>query len=78
MAWLLMLELFFYLMVELDAPCSINPLALYPVYAGFFVSGLLAHYIRYRRPPGRSIALAAVSIVINVFFCGLDMGLIRI
>ncbi len=68
----------FYLWAELDAPLAANPLLMYLPIASIVAAGAVVYYLRHGSD-GRSLtAVALADVLLNGFFCGLDMNLIHI
>lgn len=78
LALILFADFLFYVMIELDAPCSFNPYAFYLSMLGIFSAGVLAHYMRNRRAKGRLMMMAAGDVLLNGLFLSLDAQLLKI
>lgn len=78
LAMALPVDLLFYMWVELDAPCALNPYLLYGCMTAVFAAGCVAYYLRFRRKAPGVFLLIFSDVLVNAFFCGLNIHLILI
>lgn len=77
--WVLIFaDFLFYIIIELDATCSISPWLLYGTLFGICITGLMLHWIKYRTHKGQLIAIAISDLALNASFLALDLTLMDI
>lgn len=71
-------DFLFYVIIELDAPLSINPVLFYCTLYSLFLAGVIWHYCRHRRDVGKLSMLLLSDTLLNGLFFSLDMGWLMI
>lgn len=78
LVWVIAADGVFYLWAELDAPLAANPLLMYLPMAAIVVLGAVVYYALHGCNGKALIATVLADMLLNGFFCGLDMNLIHI
>ncbi len=74
--WVLIFaDFLFYVIIELDAPCSISPWLLYGTLSGICITGLMLYWIMFRTNKGQLIAIGLSDLALNASFLMLDLML---